>query len=156
MTKKSTEEKPASSLQAENKATMGPNLRLLSEFPVGTIRRTMVSLVPPSDDLRRDIASDLDLVIPSLGPVRGDRDRAAGRAASLCGLVLMIVTAMRPLSRRPDNRHCTIRARLRNLAGLAGLFSRPLGRSSAAAAPLPPRSQRGYFSLNFLHAEGWP
>lgn len=31
---------------AKNKATMGPNLALLSEFPVGAIWRTMVDLVP--------------------------------------------------------------------------------------------------------------
>lgn len=97
-----TPEKPASSLQAGDKATMGPNLRLLSEFPVGTIRRTMVGLVPPlSDDLRRDLASDLDLVVRSLGPVRGGGDGAGGVALrpllhARVGDVFVVQTAGQP------------------------------------------------------------
>lgn len=46
--------KPASCSQGEKTATMGPNLKALSEFPVGAIWRTIVGSVP-SDGLGRDI-----------------------------------------------------------------------------------------------------
>lgn len=47
--------KPASCSQGEKTATVGPNLKALSEFPVGAIWRTIVGSVP-SDGLGRDIS----------------------------------------------------------------------------------------------------